>query len=559
MKNGKEQIKDQKENSGFDYSKTWYIIPYYSMTEYNPDKDFLGPMYEGKIISNERFFSDEENEDFQAWFCLTDFITMFDNLSEPFVYPVKVEQGTRTEQGANNSWAAERMVLLKPLNIWEFFSMAEDIFQGSINFDGQPYLPNGLRFPLTMKGNIKFDYNFLPSIISLPDSVEGTIFVRFCQIPPTWQFPKNINCLKIDSCTFYDNLDFRKIEVADLQFRNCIHPPFIPFPEIFTGKLSMEGVKMSSSFIFPRQVGSLYLSEVHLNAGKLPDKVDGDLTLYKVHFSEGISLPGSCKTFTAVESIFQEGFIMPKEGLEEIHMVLCTLPKIIIIPDITFKKLTFSEMKIPAGLKIPKEFNGSLEFDNCEFSKGFRLPDKITGRLKITCPKLKTQLKLPKRGEYDFEIGEDDDLSSFDIPISRKQRLKQPLSGPEKGNSKVNHRLAKNSITLTNPNSLDLMYMEIKEFDNQMNLPQAKNACIKLGDDWRLPTRKELEIIYDDLHKKGKRRFSMKNYYWSSTKSPDGWNLAFSFADGRSYINVESGLNGVIAVQVQATQWFIER
>jgi hypothetical protein len=49
MKYGKEQIKDQKENLVFDYAKTWYIIPYYSMTEYNPDKDFLGPLYEGKI------------------------------------------------------------------------------------------------------------------------------------------------------------------------------------------------------------------------------------------------------------------------------------------------------------------------------------------------------------------------------------------------------------------------------------------------------------------------------------------------------------------------------
>lgn len=84
-----------------------------------------------------------------------------------------------------------------------------------------------------------------------------------------------------------------------------------------------------------------------------------------------------------------------------------------------------------------------------------------------------------------------------------------------------------------------------------MNLQQAKDVCFKLGDDWRLPRIKELDIMYNDLHKKGKRRFSMKNYYWSSSKSPDGWRLVFSFADGRSYINVESGFNRVIAVQGQ--------
>jgi len=82
--------------------------------------------------------------------------------------------------------------------------------------------------------------------------------------------------------------------------------------------------------------------------------------------------------------------------------------------------------------------------------------DEIFDRLS---PKLKTRLKLPKKGKYDFQIGVDDDLSSFDVPISSQLRLKQPPSDPEKEILTDNNQLAKSTVTLKNPNSGDTIQL----------------------------------------------------------------------------------------------------
>ena len=49
----------------------------------------------------------------------------------------------------------------------------------------------------------------------------------------------------------------------------------------------------------------------------------------------------------------------------------------------------------------------------------------------------------------------------------------------------------------------------------EMNWHEAKKACADLGDGWRLPTKNELDVLYENKDKIG--GFA-NDYYWSSTE-----------------------------------------
>ena len=61
----------------------------------------------------------------------------------------------------------------------------------------------------------------------------------------------------------------------------------------------------------------------------------------------------------------------------------------------------------------------------------------------------------------------------------------------------------------------------------QMTWDQAMKACADLGDGWRLPTKDELNILYENKDKIG--GFA-SNYWWSSTEGGDysAWFQYFS-------------------------------
>jgi hypothetical protein len=65
----------------------------------------------------------------------------------------------------------------------------------------------------------------------------------------------------------------------------------------------------------------------------------------------------------------------------------------------------------------------------------------------------------------------------------------------------------------------------------EMNWYDAKKACANLGSDWRLPTKEELEVMYKELHLKGKGNFA-KNWYWSSTEKDVYFAWFVHFDDG---------------------------
>jgi len=78
-----------------------------------------------------------------------------------------------------------------------------------------------------------------------------------------------------------------------------------------------------------------------------------------------------------------------------------------------------------------------------------------------------------------------------------------------------------------------------KDFPNEMDWDDAMTACKNLGNGWRLPSKEELEAMYEQLHKQGKGNFRTDHFYWSSSgyNAYFAWDFSFEGgeADNRNY------------------------
>ena len=79
--------------------------------------------------------------------------------------------------------------------------------------------------------------------------------------------------------------------------------------------------------------------------------------------------------------------------------------------------------------------------------------------------------------------------------------------------------------------SIKIGILEIAQYDfpKKMNWYEATQACANLGENWRLPTRYELNYLY--INKVVIGVFVLGNY-WSSTQEEDGVNV-----DGVAYFH----------------------
>ena len=73
----------------------------------------------------------------------------------------------------------------------------------------------------------------------------------------------------------------------------------------------------------------------------------------------------------------------------------------------------------------------------------------------------------------------------------------------------------------------------------------AKKACKNLGNGWRLPTKDELNLLYENKDKIG----GFESCYWSSTEIGNGGAWEQSFEDGKQRDFNEIPLNYVRAVR----------
>tara|TARA_R110001599_G_scaffold161376_1_gene349943 strand:- start:59 stop:403 length:345 start_codon:yes stop_codon:yes gene_type:complete len=89
--------------------------------------------------------------------------------------------------------------------------------------------------------------------------------------------------------------------------------------------------------------------------------------------------------------------------------------------------------------------------------------------------------------------------------------------------------------------------LEVYRDLGRMNWHEAKIACKKLGTGWRLPTKDELNMLYENKEEIG--GFS-PNYYWSSTENDydNAWGQYFN--DGvQNYGSKLSNFNLVRSVR----------
>jgi hypothetical protein len=71
---------------------------------------------------------------------------------------------------------------------------------------------------------------------------------------------------------------------------------------------------------------------------------------------------------------------------------------------------------------------------------------------------------------------------------------------------------------ITNSITNERLQIAENDFENAMDWVSAVNACINLGNDWRLPTKFEFAIIYKEIHKKNIGNFNSMSCYWTSTE-----------------------------------------
>ena len=62
------------------------------------------------------------------------------------------------------------------------------------------------------------------------------------------------------------------------------------------------------------------------------------------------------------------------------------------------------------------------------------------------------------------------------------------------------------------PIKIGILVVAQHDFPNRMTGEDAKAACAKLGEGWRLPTKDELNLLYQNKDKIGGFAY---DYYWS--------------------------------------------
>ena len=107
--------------------------------------------------------------------------------------------------------------------------------------------------------------------------------------------------------------------------------------------------------------------------------------------------------------------------------------------------------------------------------------------------------------------------------IDRIERLEEELALLKAG-IKAGKEPIQEPILCSNPEMLFEVY---PIHFRKTNWEDAMKACADLGDGWRLPTRLELLIMYDNKDEIG--GFA-NNYYWSSTEydNSNAWELLFT-------------------------------
>ena len=104
------------------------------------------------------------------------------------------------------------------------------------------------------------------------------------------------------------------------------------------------------------------------------------------------------------------------------------------------------------------------------------------------------------------------------------------------------------TIKIDNVSTIKIDNLEVmtEDLEGRYTWDDAMKACADLGDGWRLPTKDELNLLYENKEKIG--GFA-SDYYWSSTEGDlyDAWFQ--DFFDGGQYPSRETTNSYVRAVR----------
>jgi hypothetical protein len=215
------------------------------------------------------------------------------------------------------------------------------------------------------------------------------------------------------------------------------------------------------------------------------------------------------------------------------------------IKEVDFLKVLGTPKKFGSLEVAEKDFPYSMNFEDAKVAcdklgPGWRLPTidelkflfkkKNKVLAKNLLPFLSSTID-PKNGNY-FIMGKDG------LPISGAKSTSTVEIRAVRGSYNVPSRAEEINEVVGVP--IGLGKIQIAQFDIQhyLTFEEAKKACQDLGDGWRLPTRKELELIYKNREKISELEIGE---YWSSSEY-DGKNSK-TWSKGYWVINFNDGNN----------------
>lgn len=100
---------------------------------------------------------------------------------------------------------------------------------------------------------------------------------------------------------------------------------------------------------------------------------------------------------------------------------------------------------------------------------------------------------------------------------------------------------------LGTPIKLEKLEIAKHDFPDEMDRQDALEACKSLGEGWRLPTKEELNFIYQNKKKIG--GFKAERYWSSSEHSNSDYGWAHNFVKGNEFYNYKELTYNVRAVR----------
>ena len=104
------------------------------------------------------------------------------------------------------------------------------------------------------------------------------------------------------------------------------------------------------------------------------------------------------------------------------------------------------------------------------------------------------------------------------------------------------------TIKIDNVSTIKIDNLEVmtEDLEGRHTWDDAMKACADLGDGWRLPTKDELNLLYENKEKIG--GFA-DDYYWSSTEGGDNGEWIQDFVSGTQGNGSKDDYNYVRAVR----------